>query len=336
MNFLGFDFFCDYTDTSSVGISPMGASNQKYNYVEVNNALIDELYVTKNTEVSDTELVSKWDYDTIINAKYDGNYRGGNIDFTVRETDLIRLKVREVDSFTWKTLAEFPVNSLDDLKISYVDRYQNNGKKLEYAIVPITANTEGNYSTAQVESDFEGISVTEANRTYRAFVYDNISVTRNNNVNYVTTLGNKYPFSVTNSSLNYSNGTISAGFYPIVDNEIDLSDFAKVIKYRENLLNFLTDGKPKVLKIDDGRSWIVGIDSNISVYGQERGYYVEFGFTQLGNSQITEDLYNNGLLFASNGEVTTGNSSEDFIPSNQSIDAATFAGYTIDKFVMYM
>ena len=304
MNIFGLDFFCDFTDVSSVGISPMGASTQTYDYIEVNNAVIDELYITKNTDISDTKLDSQWDYDTIINAKYENNYRGGNIDFAVSETESIRIKYRDRTKMTWNTLAEFPVNSIEDLRISYVDRYRNNGQKLEYAIVPITAHTEGNYSTVEVDSEFEGISVTEADKTYRAFVYSDLSATRNNNANYITTLGNKYPFAITNSIVNYTAGSISAGFYPITDNEIDLSDISNVIKYREEVVNFLTDRKPKVLKFDDGRSWIVGIDSGVELKDADGGYYVGFSFTQIGDSQSTEDLYNNGMLSINDNTIT--------------------------------
>lgn len=294
MDIIGFDFICDFTDVSSTGFSPMAVSNEDYTDVQVANAVVDGLYITKNTDVPTDELQTEWDYDTIINANYNGNYRGGNIDFTVEETDFLRLKVKDKDGYNWITLVEFPVETKDDLQISFVDRYRNSEQDLEYAIVPVTDNTEGNYSTAEVKSEFEGIVVAESDISYRAFAYDEVEVTRNNSINYITTLSHKYPYSIINARYNYATGTISAGFYPLVDNEIDLS-YSGIIKYRETVVDFLTNGKPKVLKLDDGRSWIVNIDAGITIKPQSEAYYIEFGFTQIGDSQSTEDLYNAGL-----------------------------------------
>lgn len=256
----------------------------------------DELYMTKNTDYDLSTIPEGWDYDTILHAWFDNTLTAGNVNYTVSEISSLRLKRREVGTYNdWITIAEFPVSSVDDFLITYIDRYVGTGIEVEYMLIAVSGNAEGSYNNNTIYSEYEGILIAEKDTAYRAFIYDYVSSERNQLSSVVVPLKGKYPFVIKNGDTNYTSGQVHAGFFPLDGCEIN-HDYLMSTKYREALTDFLTNGKPKLLKLDDGRSWIVNIVDNVGHSADGPILYTDFNFVQTGDALSSQDLYYANLI----------------------------------------
>lgn len=293
MLFLNYDF---WGDESAMDFTPI--TSDKITKIELQHAMFDELYASKNTKYNMSHIPSVWDYETILHAYFEGTLTAGNINYTIQELVAMRLKRREVNTYDWVTLAEFPIENETSLDISYVDRYAEAGKQYEYSLVAVmTSNVEGSVVSSFVESEFDGIMVAEKDKGYRAFIYDYTPTERNQITSVVTTLANKYPYIIRNSAANYTSGTVHAAFIPLDGCQI-AHDYMNDTLYREEFTDFLTNGNPKLIKFDDGRSWIVNIVDNVSQSAASDILYTDFNFVETGNSKSNQDLYNADLITA--------------------------------------
>lgn len=293
MIFLNYDLCGD--KTSIDGIIP---ASTNITDVTMSNAVVDELYVSKNIEYDMSSIPQEWDYETILHALFNENIAAGNVGFLLDEVSLLRLKRRESGTYEWITLAEFPINAVEDFNISYIDRYANASTTYEYALVAVSdANIEGSSNAAEVESKFDGVMIAEKDMAYRAFLYDYTPTERNQLTSVVTTLHSKYPFIIKNSIANYTSGQIHAAFLPISECFIE-HDYVQDSLYREAFTDFLTNGNPKLLKLDDGRSWIVNIIDNVSHNENNGILYTDFSFVETGDANNNQDLYDANLVDA--------------------------------------
>lgn len=290
MIFLGNTFWSDGESVSQTIVNSENIKN-----VRLNNGYIDEVYLSHNTTYSMDVIPQEWGFDTIFHAFFKNTLGAGNVDYLATEITALRLKRREAGTYEWLTIAEFPVNSIEDLTISYIDKYVPMGDTVEYMLVAMINNIESTFAISTAESIYDGIVISEKDETYRAFVYEYVPTERNQQTAVITTLKGKYPYVIRNGESNYTSGQVHAGFFPLDGCELDM-EFLMSTEYREKLTDFLTNGKPKLLKLDDGRSWIVSIIDNI-VHSEDGGIlYTDFSFVQTGNALDTEDLYEADLI----------------------------------------
>ena len=290
MIFLGYDF---YNDESAMDSVPVVAT--PITVIALNNSIVDEIYASENTTYDMSTIPQEWTFETSLHALFNNSLAGGNTNYTVNELSALRLKRREVGTYEWITLAEFPINSLEDLDITYTDRFVETNMEVEYMLVAVSNAVEGRFNSGTIESFFEGVVISEKDITYRAFFYDAIPTERNQITSVITTLKGRYPYVIRNGETNYTSGQIHAGFYPAVGCEINF-DYIDATKHREELTDFLTNGKPKLLKLDDGRSFIVNIIDNIAHSSDGPMLYTDFSFVQTGDAWNTQDLYEAGLI----------------------------------------
>ena len=69
-------------------------------------------------------------------------------------------------------------------------------------------------------------------------------------------------------------------------------------QYREEIKQFLNDGRPKILKLADGRTWMIMIiDSLDEDNGSIEGYvHTSFSWVEIGNPESSSDLYENNFI----------------------------------------
>lgn len=60
-------------------------------YLFVQNGIFDRLFITRNTS-NQIEEFPGWDYDTILDAKFNGDLVAGNITYMIDQIDAIRVK----------------------------------------------------------------------------------------------------------------------------------------------------------------------------------------------------------------------------------------------------
>lgn len=264
--------------------------------IEIMNADYDRMYVGNNpTEYED--IPDQWDFNTIMDAKFDGDLSAGNTGYYVENTNAILIRRREVGEYDWITLHKRNIYDESDFSFVYTDKTVRSGVDYEYAIVPIFGGSEGTYSTEHIVADFEGIHILGVNDGYHAVMETSVVESRVRPVNVVQTMNRRYPYVIRSGIQNYAQGSAAALF--VQYNSITKKwDFAGVRKYRMNLYDFLMNGEPKILKTDDGRMWLVqitgdGIEETID--GVRDKLISSFKWTEVADCENEEDLIANGF-----------------------------------------
>ncbi len=226
-------------------------------------------------------------------------------------TDLLvkRKDVSQVGS-QWLTLYSTPITQASDMDFTYIDFLNQYGKKYQYALVPVLAQDqsgvvvqiEGGYTVSDnVDSIFDGVYIadqTNVERVKAGVGYGNIDM--NQGVGSITPIGSKYPIVITNSQNQYHNGSIRG---KIVPNDFysngNLSRIDMVNK-RDELEQFLTNKRAKIIKDWNGKMWLVMILSNVAcAFDDNYGMgMVEFSaeWVEVGDPTNQQDLYNAGLI----------------------------------------
>ena len=234
-----------------------------------------------------------WSDDTIIDAGFNGDLAGGNVDFTAESIDKIRIKRRKKGTANWVDLKDITINVPDDFTFTFYDLFAANAAEYTYAVVPVIGDIEGNLSTADIQSMFNGFFIADKNTIYGTEYNVNVgAATKNEKSSVVQTLGAKYPFIIDNGYNNYYTVPISLFFYnPNLD-------WQQNVQYRQMIVEWLHNGTAKIFKSEDGRIWLAKVTtapvltpgSNLNITS------IDFSITEIGESNSTEDLYNSGLL----------------------------------------
>lgn len=264
--------------------------------VKVFKGIFDRLFITRNTSNIDLEFPG-WDYDTILDAKFDGDLTAGNISYMIDQIDSIRVKRKRFDDYSWITLYEIPIHGTEDLYFERYDRYAANGVRYEYALVPVIGLQEGYINKNEITPEFDGCFIYEKENGYVTDLdITKGTITRNKETSIVTTLSGKYPYVINNGAANYDSGNFSMMFLP----KDETKEYTNVgaYAYREQIKEFLNDGHPKILKLTDGRVWMIMIVNSISEdNGTIEGYvHTSFNWVEIGDPESSSDLYNNNFI----------------------------------------
>ena len=299
---LGYNF-CQ--DSDALNATPTSLDNMTN--TQLTNGIFDNLWMTRDvSQEYPTTIPTVWDYLTIMNADFNGDLLAGNIDFIGSQITKVRIKRRVAGTFDWMILYEIPVNDVEGLSFAVPDNLNAYGVEYEYAFVPMIDDSELNYITNKIYSEFNGIFICDMNTIFKYFA--NVSYSgfvRNNRATVFEPLGSKYPVVVTNALVNYTSGTVDGTI--IMDDDLFNSAIDKVaeVKYRNELLDFLVNKKAKVLKDDNGGIWLMIVTGSPSVEYNNNLHMklanVSFSFAEIGDASNTEDLYNAGMITLTEG-----------------------------------
>lgn len=268
------------------------------NFLLLQNAIFDEIHITKDISFIDNQIISDdWNYDTTIHAKFNGNLHGGNVDYSAEQVSHIRIKRRLKGAYDWITFYEIPIRGYQDFLF---ERFEGLAakKEYEYALVPVMSGVEGNININSIVSDFEGVYLVEKDKAFGTILDVSFGATqRNKPTSTVVTLGNKYPFIVSNGETGYYSGSLSANFTEY--DEVNCRwKIAENYEYRERLNEFLSNGKPKLLKSDNGLSRIIKIVDAVS--SEENGHpdnvLTTLNYIEVGSVNSSNDLCNSNLI----------------------------------------
>lgn len=286
---------------SACALTPTGIEN--INYVELKNGIYDDLYITKTTDFEmSKECPKQWDFDTVLWAEFNGNTNAGNIDWNLENTSHIILKCRNEGDFKWKTIAVKEVRSLNDFAINYPDYLIASGQTVEYAIVNVLYGSEGNYATTKITPKFTKMFLIEDGIVWGTDITNGYcNTTRNTPSSAVELLNSKYPIFVRNTMANYNTGTCTGSFVPLDEESCEFAyagqcDYQR-IKYQKDFMDFICDGVPKILKMPDGRMWIVQVSSSPTDSAKQNynDREISFSWVEIGDADSEEDLYYLGL-----------------------------------------
>lgn len=170
------------------------------------------------------------------------------------------LKKRYTGTSTWKKICTVEIDSVDDFSFSYFDPDTRSGFSYDYIAIPVINNIEQVGVMTTCTCKFSGIYIADSTSVWVALYNCEYSKVKNTQVSYVLTLASKYPKRVSNASTNYYTGSVAGLFLPADYSGDPILEQAN--EYKNALLDFLCNGKQKLLKTYDGNAWVVSIDSN--------------------------------------------------------------------------
>ncbi len=288
-NFVGGGLAC--------ALTPTGLEN--INYVELKNGIYDDLYITKATDFKLKAFrPEEWDFDTILWAAFNNTANAGNVDWTLETTSHLVLKSRTEGNFRWKTIFVKEVASLEDFTINYPDYFVASGQSVEYAIVPVFYGNEGVYASTSITSVFNKMFLIEGGTVWGTEITDGYcNTTRNIPSSTVDLLNGKYPVLIRNTIANYDTGNCSGSFVPLEEVGCAFAysreqDYVR-IKYQKDFMDFICNGIPKILKLPDGRLWLIHVsDSPTDAANQQyNDRELSWSWVEAGDVNSEEDLY---------------------------------------------
>ena len=237
----------------------------------------------------------------------------GNVELSyhIPITNLL-VKRQDVDDVSggWLTLYSQPISQASDMDFTFIDFLNQYGKTYKYALVPLLTQTqsgvevevEGGYTVSdEVQSVFDGVFIADSTGSQKCKAnvgYGNVDM--NQVVGSITPIGAKYPIIVTNSHNQYHNGSISGTIVP--DDYYFNGNLSRIdmVKKRNELEQFLTNKRVKVIKDWNGNIWLVMIVGNVScTFNNNYGMgIVDFStnWTEVGDPTNQQDLQATGLI----------------------------------------
>lgn len=213
-------------------------------------------------------------------------------------------------SGTWLTLYSQPITQASDMNFTFIDFFNQYGKTYKYALVPlltqqqsgVEVEVEGGYTVSnKVQSVFDGVFIADSTGSQKCKAnvgYGNVDM--NQVVGSITPIGAKYPIVITNSQNQYHNGSISGTIVP--DDYYFNGNLSRIdmVNKRNELEQFLTNKRAKIIKDWNGNIWLVMIMDNVScTFNNNYGMgIVNFStnWVEVGDPTNQQDLQATGLI----------------------------------------
>jgi len=267
----------------------------------ISNAIYDEINIIDDGQYVFNINKSNWDYNNILLCVFQNNLNGGNVDFTDKTVSFLKIKRRKIEEFDWQDLHSF-VYDKNAIDYEFYDKYVESGQEYEYTILPVTSDgTEGDLiNIKNITSIFDGVFLINKDSMFRLIYNLEYNSTERvmQNEEY-TPIGSKYPIVVNNGDIDYEKGSLKA-LVITEDSETGVIDRRQEKLLRKQLLNFLTSKKPMLLKDGNSNIYIISILGSPSIdYINELNQglaHISFNWVEIGDSNDTQDLINNGLL----------------------------------------
>lgn len=262
--------------------------------------VFEHLLVTKDMTTVEDIPPETWSDTTIMNASFNGNLDAGSLDIVWQQIDGFKIKRRYVGDFEWTTLAYYD-RSEAGISFAYQDNLVTTNKQVQYAIVPIIGGIEQSYVIKDITTKFNNIYICDATEIYTfntGVSYGNES--RVQKVGVFEPFGRKYPVVVSNGNIGYSTGSIQATI--LQDDYLDtrhLDKGAMIVK-RQQLKEFLTNKKAKILKDWNGNAFLISITGSPTInYKTNSGMAladISADWVEIGDPTKRDDLINTGII----------------------------------------
>lgn len=265
--------------------------------IQIFDGTYNQLFLSSDPNLTVNNFDDEWNYDTKMNANFDKDLTAGNSDFSVKITDEVVIRRRELGTTKWTVIYVKQINAVEDFNIHFIDKYTRAGVEYEYCVSSFINGIENSYVIQNVYSDFDGYYITDKDCLYGTiYDVDGCDTSRNMSAQTLELLNSKYMSVVSNSSLNCDSGSITGTFLKIDcdDNSVDRNGG---LQYRNDVKDRLANHKPLILKIYDGRIWMINVTGNIS--DTQGGHYdirqISFEWVEIGDVNDMRTLYNYGF-----------------------------------------
>lgn len=264
--------------------------------------IYDEMYITLDTTVAATNAKpSRWFLKTLINPKFNEDLEAGTLsadDHKITEIQIYRRKVGS--EMEWVLISRFSYEFEYNV-YSFVDNTAENDVVYQYAIVPIAGEVVGELTVSDpVGVEYKGVYLSDMHHNFRLEIdFDMGEVTYNKNSSTITPLNGEFPVMIYGNQ-NYRTGSVT--FLPVTQDQIDTGgksiDGRAEREQRELVVNFLNNGKAKILRNDNGDVMIIatsGVGSTPKEHQLMDLHSVTFDYTEVGKVS-SETLVNTGLV----------------------------------------
>ncbi len=294
MIFLGTTFLGgDYTSL------PTPTDINNVDYVALTNAKYSKLFITKDVDSPQSiDDGIEWNWDTVLNTDFENDStNAGNMNWTIETVSDIVVKRRVKGEFDWVTVDVQHITTEEDFNFIGVDKYNQSETDYEYALVPYLNDNPGAYIVKSIYSEFNDVFIIGRDKTYKTIASDGyINTVRNIPGNHIEVKELRYPIFFHSGKMNYDTGTVDGKFFDL-ENDCYILTEDKAYAYKRGLMDFLTDGEPKILKSSDGRIWLIQVvpspsdnaDANYTIRN------ISFSWVEIGNYKSNQDLYYAGL-----------------------------------------
>lgn len=289
--FLGIDMF-----SGKYAMQPQYSDIGTLTGLGLTDGTYDHLFLSSDTTKTAGNLFDDWEFSTKINADYSTSMDGGNTGFSLKNTDTVIIKRREKGTMDWVTIFTIPINKIEDFNFIKEYYYGRSGVSYDFMIISSIGGIQNSYVLAECASSFEGLCLADQTTFYQTvYNLDAIEITRNLNDTVLHLLNDTYPVVISNDSTSYDSGTVSACFLKMNDYDAVLG--CPAVKYREEILNWLSNKKAKILKLENGRIKLIRITGMPSETdgGHPDLQKVNFDFVEIGNVDSEADLYRTHL-----------------------------------------
>lgn len=292
MIFLGTTFFSDGNSLSP----PTTISTEQLISIQIFDGTYNHLYLSVDTNTSPQNFEDSWTFDTKLNASFDKDFDAGNSGFSLRNTDHVVIRRRELGQIEWVTIYVKEIKAVEDFSIHIIDKYARSGVEYEYSVSSFVNNIENSYIINNVYSEFDGYYITDKDCLYGTiYNIDGCNTTRNVSNQVVGLLNSKYMSVMSNSDINCDSGSVTGAFLKIDEN----CEFSREmsLQYRNTFKDRLANKKPLILKIDDGRIWMIKVSGNPTdtMNGHKDLRSITFDWVEIGNINDMKTLYMNGF-----------------------------------------
>ena len=264
--------------------------------IQIFDGTYNQIYLSSDTSMTVNNLNDEWTFETKMNATFEKDLDAGNSGFSLRNTDHVVVRRREFGTMDWTVIYVQEVNTVEDLNVNIIDKYARSGVEYEYSVSSFVNGIENSYIINNVYSEFEGYYITDKDCLYgTVYNVDGGDTTRNVTSQVMEMLNSKYMNVVSNSALNCESGSITGAFFEVnEDGEIDRE---AGLKTRTAVKNRLANKKPLILKVDDGRIWMIKVSGSISdnMDSHRDLRNISFEWVEVGDINDMRALYMNGL-----------------------------------------
>lgn len=265
--------------------------------IQIFDGTYNQLYLSTDTSMTVANLDDEWNFNTKLNATFDTDLDAGNSGFSLRNTDHIVVKRREVGTFDWTVIYVKKVETVDDFNLHIIDKFARSGVNYEYSVSSFVNGVENSYIVDNVYSEFEGYYITDKDCLYGTiYNVDGCDTTRNMSNQIVNMLNSKYMKVVSNAAINCDSGSITGSFFKM-DETIKEINRDEGLQYRTSVKDRLANKKPLILKVDDGRIWMVKVTGVVNdvMDGHRDLRNITFEWVEVGDINDMRALYVNGF-----------------------------------------
>lgn len=285
---INFDFF------NSSCFNTIIPTGQLYR-IEMQNCIIDEVKIDESIDIPNSPEKQEWELDTVFKAQFQNSLEAGNLDNKGMPIEFVIIKKRKKSDLTWSEIKKFAFNKTQKI-YEFEDKYVETEEEYEYALLAVTSNIEGNYTISDIEARYDNVWLMDKDNSIKLaynLQYEDIDDVQPSSD--IETMGGKYPITAYPGELNYKR----SGIQCLLVAEESMEGITNVRQeklLRKNVISFLTNKKPKLLKDNAGLYMVVSVkDVKELPQNDLKGQYgVSFNITEIADTD-TQSLKDNGL-----------------------------------------